>query len=146
MVFAALSVIIILFGGGDIIQGGEGYRDGEAVLFKSLTGTTWDELRAADPDAARLIDSQVRSGGLHLLVVGLFSLSTCLTALRRGERWAWYAMWAWPLWFALNYPLFWIAQPDLRSGVPVPLISGTVFLLISVAALGLSYRRYLRKP
>lgn len=111
-VFAVLSGIFILFGVGDFIQGGDAYRDGEAVLFKGLTGTTWDELRAADPGAARLIDSQVRSGGLQLLSVGLLSLSICLTALRRGERWAWYAVWVWPLWFVLNYALFWIAQPD----------------------------------
>jgi hypothetical protein len=55
-------------------------------------------------------------------------------------------MWTWPLWLVLIYPLFWIAQPDPRAGTPVPIISGTIFLVITVAALGLSSRRYLRGP
>lgn len=144
-IFAALSGILIVFGIGDFTGGGETYRTGEAVLFNSLTGRTWDELRAADPGAAKLIDTQVRNGGIALLAFGLMSLSICVTALRRGERWAWITMGAWPLWIALIYPVFWIAQPDPRSGTPVPLISGAVFLVISVATLGLSSRRYLRK-
>lgn len=145
-VFAALSVIVILFGVGDMVEGGGTYRSGEAVLFNSLTGTTWDELRAADPGAARLVDQQVRSGGSVLLVVGLLSLAISLTALRRGERWAWLAMWAWPLWILLIYVVFWTAQPDLGSGIPVPLISGTVLLVVTIVTLALSYRRYLRQP
>jgi hypothetical protein len=141
-IFAALSVILIVFGIGDVAAGGATYAAGEAVLFNSLTGTTWDELRVADPGAAKLIDSQVRSGGALLLVVGSLSLAVCVTALRRGEPWAWRTMWIWPLWFVLFYVLIWIAQPDPQSGTPVPVISGTIFLAISVVTLVLSFRRY----
>jgi hypothetical protein len=38
----------------------------------------------------------------------------------------------------------WITQPNLSVGIPVPLISGTVVLVISVGTLALSYHRYLR--
>ena len=41
-------------------------------------------------------------------------------------------MWVFPLWIALVYLVFWIAQPDLRAGIPVPLISGAVFRAITV--------------
>lgn len=143
-VFAGLSLILIMFGAGDVIEGGATYNGGEVVLFKSMTGTTWDALRSADPGAAKLIESQVRGTGALLLVFGLLSLLVSVNALRRGQRWAWWAMWTWPLWFVLNYVLLWIAQPDLRAGLPVPLISGTVFLVITVATLGLSFRRYRR--
>jgi hypothetical protein len=54
-------------------------------------------------------------------------------------------MWAWPLWLLLVHFVFWIAQPDLQAGIPMPLISGTVFLVITVATLALSYRRYLKQ-
>jgi hypothetical protein len=144
VVFAVLSGIVVVFGLGDMMIGGETYESGETVHFQSLTGMTWDELRAADPAAARLIDGQVRSGGNILLLAGLLSLAISLTAFRRGDRWAWYAMWAWPLVLVLNYVLFWAAKPDLTYGIPVPLISGTVFLVIILVTLGLSYRRYLR--
>jgi hypothetical protein len=143
-VFAALGVIVVLFGVGDIPSGGASFQSGEAVLFNSMTGTTWDELRTANPGAAKLIDYLWRAQAAALVVVGLLTVAISLTALRRGDRWAWYAMWVFPLWIALVYLVFWIAQPDLRSGIPVPLISGTVFLVITVATLGLSYRRYVR--
>lgn len=146
VVFATLSVIVILFGVGDLLQGGETFRSGEAVLFQSLTGTTWDELRANDPGAARVIDQQVRGTGTILLVLGLLSLAVTLTALRRGERWAWFAMWIWPLWLVQIYLVFWLVQPDLSGGIPVPLVSGTIILVLTVATLVLSSRHYLRGP
>lgn len=136
--------MVALFGLGDIGSGGASFQSGEAVLFNSMTGTTWDELRAADPGAAKLIDYLWRAEGAALAVAGLLTLTISLTALRRGDRWAWYAMWILPLWIALVYLVFWISQPDLRSGIPVPLISGTVFLGVTVATLILSLGRYLR--
>jgi hypothetical protein len=144
-VFAVLGAIVVLFGVGDIAGGGASFQGGEAVLFNSMTGTTWDELRAADPGAAKLIDYLWRAEGAALVVVGLLTLAISLTALRRGDRWAWAAMWVFPLWIALVYLVFWISQPDLRSGIPVPLISGAVFLVITVVTLVLSYGRYLRR-
>ena len=144
-VFAVLGAIVVLFGVGDIAGGGASFQGGEAVLFNSMTGTTWDELRGADPGAAKLIDYLWRAEGAALVVVGLLTLAISLTALRRGDRWAWTAMWVFPLWIALVYVVFWISQPDLRSGIPVPLISGAVFLVITVVTLVLSYGRYLRR-
>lgn len=144
-VFAVLGVIVVLFGAGDIGSGGTSFQSGEAVLFSSMTGTTWDELRVANPGAAKLIDYLWRAEGAALVVVGLLTVAISLTALRRGERWAWYAMWVFPLWIALVYLVFWIAQPDLGSGIPIPLISGAVFLVITVATLVLSFGRYLRR-
>ena len=144
-VFTVLGGIVVLFGAGDIASGGASLQSGEAVLFNSMTGTTWDELQAANPGAAKLIDYLWRAQGAALVVVGVLTVAISLAALRRGDRWAWYAMWVFPLWVALVYLVFWIAQPDLRSGIPVPLISGAVFLAITVTTLVLSYGRYLRR-
>ena len=143
-VFAAIGVIIALFGAGDIGSGGASFQSGEGVLFTSLTGTTWDELRAADPGAAKMIDYLWRAEGAVLVVAGMLTFAISLTALRRGDRWAWYAMWVFPLWIGLVYLVFWISQPDLSTGIPVPLLSGTVFLAVTVATLVLSQGRYLR--
>src|SRR6266540_3735281 len=87
-VFLALSVIVALFGLGDLFSGGSTYQSGEVVLFTSITGTTWDELRAGSPRIANMIDQQVRSGGAGLLVVGLLSGAICFNALRSGAPWA----------------------------------------------------------
>jgi hypothetical protein len=142
-IFTGISLVVVAFGVGDIISGGSTYESGEAVLFDSLTGTTWTALRADDPGAANLIDYLVRAGGGQLLVVGLLSLVICLTGLRRGERWAWLAMWVWPLLAALVIPLLLGAARTPGAGVPVPVISGSILLVIAVATLLLSSRRYL---
>lgn len=141
-VWAVLSVIFVLFGAGDIQMGGLTYAGGEAVLFSGITGTTWDELKAADPAAARLIDSLVRSGGTHLLFIGLLSLTVSLFGLRRGQRWAWLTMWLWPLYLVLVVTTLALTEKVPGAGVPVPVISGTIFLIITVGTLALSYRKY----
>ena len=141
-IFTGISLVIALFGPGDMISGGSTFALGEGVLFNRLTGTTWDALRAADPGAAHLIDYQVRAGGAGLLMFGTFSLAICVTALRRGERWAWYAMWVWPLVVALIVAMLWSAMGP-GDGIPVPIISGSITIVISVLTLALSARKYL---
>lgn len=141
-IFFALSVIVVLFGLGDLVSGGSTYQSGEVVLFTSITGTTWDELRVSSPRIANMIDQQVRSGGAGLLVVGLLSGAICLNPLRRGERWAWLTMWVWPAWAGLAVLVILTADRSAGSGIPVPVISGSVFFVLSVVTLALSYRKY----
>jgi hypothetical protein len=140
-IFTGISLITAVFGLGDIISGGSTFALGETVMFNRLTGTTWDALQAADPGAANAIDYQVRAGGVWLLIIGVLSLAICLTALRRGERWAWYAMWVWPLGVALIVAVLWSATGP-GEGVPIPIISGSITIVISVLTLALSARRY----
>ena len=140
--FAGLSVIIALFGAGDILMGGSTFAGGEAVLFSAITGTPWDELRAADPAAARLIDNLVRSAGTHLLFIGLLSLAVSVFGLRRRQRWAWLTMWLWPLYLGLVVITLALTEKVPGAGVPVPVISGTILLIITVGTLALSYRKY----
>jgi hypothetical protein len=144
-VFTGISIVTVLFGAGDIVSGGSTFALGETVMFNRLTGTTWDALQAADPGAANLIDYQVRAGGVWLLIIGILSLAICVTALRRSERWAWYAMWVWPLGVALIVAVLWSATRP-GEGIPIPIISGSITIVISVLTLALSARRYLRRP
>jgi len=141
-VWVVLSVIFVLFGAGDLQMGGSAYADGETVLFSGITGRSWDEFQAADPGAARLIDSMVRSGGAHLLFIGLLSLAISIFGLRRGQRWAWVTMWLWPLYLLLAVAMLAVTEKVPGAGVPVPMISGTIFLIITVGTLALSYRKY----
>jgi hypothetical protein len=145
-IFTGISLVTVLFGAGDIVSGGSTFELGENVMFKRLTGTTWDALQAADPGAANLIDYQVRASGAWLLLLGLFSLAISVTALRRGDRWAWYAMWVWPLGVALVVAVLWSAIRGPGEGIPIPIISGSITIVISVLTLVLSARRYLRRP
>ena len=142
-IFTGISLITVLFGLGDMISGGSTFALGEEVLFHRLSGTTWDALQAADAGAANLIDYQVRASGVWLLMLGVFSLAICVTALRRGQRWAWYAMWVWPIGVALIVALLWSATGP-GEGIPIPIMSGSITIVISVLTLALSARKFLR--
>jgi hypothetical protein len=141
-VFVGLGLLVVLFGLGDMASGGATFEVGEAVLFNAFTGTTWAELQASDPAAARFIDLQVRLGGLHLVAVGLLTLAIAVTGLRAGERWAWLAMWIWPLWSGTTVAVLLATEPTPGAGTPVPVISGSVILVLSALVLVLSYPRY----
>jgi hypothetical protein len=141
-VLLSLSVIVGMFGVSDMMVGGSTYQDGESVLMQGVTGTTWQELQATNPRAANLIDLQVRGQGATMLVLGLLSAVVCLTGFRRGERWAWYAMWIWPLWSALAAILTLRVDKVPGAGIPVPAISGSLFVVLSMLSLVLSYRKY----
>jgi FtsH-binding integral membrane protein len=86
----------------------------------------------------------VRVGGAGLLITGVLSLAICVTALRRGERWAWYAMWVWPLGIVAIILVLASAMREPGTEIPVPIISGAITIVISVVTLALSARRYLR--
>lgn len=142
-VFLVLSGILILFGLGDIFTGGATFSSGEAPTVLGISGMTWEQLGAASPNSATMIDYLVRAGGVHLFVLGLLSLVICLTAFRRGERWSWFAMWLWPLWMVLVVMLLLSAYKQPGPGVPPPLVSGSIILILAVVTLVLAYRKYL---
>jgi hypothetical protein len=137
-----LSSIVTMFGVGDAIKGGSTLQNDEAVLMQGVTGTTWQELRADHPRIANLIDTQIRAHAVSLLVLGLLSATVSLTGLRRGERWAWYAMWIWPLWSASAAVNTLKVDKVPGAGTPVPAISGSIFTVLSALTLILSYRKY----
>ena len=141
-IFLGVSVLIAFFGVGDVLGGGATFVDGESVLFQRLTGTTWADLQATDPGAANLIDWQVRASGTNLLIMGILMVAVSFTGFRKGDRWAWYAMWVWPLWTILAILLLSSAATQPGPGTPIPILSGSVLLVISLVALAMSYRKF----
>lgn len=145
IVFLALGLIIALFGLGDMMMGGATFEGGEAPTLQGISGMTWQELNSASPNAASMIDYLVRSGGIHLFLLGLLSMVVAATAFRRGERWAWFAMWLWPLWLAMIVLLLLGTYKPAGPGVPPPLVSGAIFFVITALTLALSFRKFFPK-
>lgn len=145
-VFLGLGIIITLFGLGDMLTGGSTFQSGEGPTLQGISGMTWEQLQTTSPNAANMIDYLVRAGGAHLFVLGLWSMVVALTAFRRGERWAWYAMWLWSLWLGLIVFLLLSAYKQPGPGIPPPLASGSVFFILCVLSLLLSYRKFFPKP
>ena len=131
-ILAGLAAIVFLFGVGDIVFG----LDADPAIPEGLTGMTLEEIRSAHDSVAGLLDLQVRSGGLHLLLLGALWLVIILKPLRAGERWAWLAAWTLPLWgLAVSVAFLFVPRPE-GAPVPPPAISGWVFFLIGAAVLG----------
>jgi hypothetical protein len=145
-VMLAISLILGLFGVMDMSSGAANFQNGETVLMHSLSGTSWDELKAENPGAANLINELSRTGGISLLTIAILSGAVILTGFRRGERWAWVTLWALPLWMLLVVLFLLGAIQYPGYGTPVPVISGSIFFTLWVACLALTYRRFFQSP
>ena len=142
-VLLGVSIVLGLFGLMDMGGGAADLQNGETVLMHSLTDMSWQEMQAASPDAAHMIDQKWRSDGATLFMVALLSGAICLTAFRRGERWAWYALWALPAWMALVAIILWTSIVYPQYGIPVPVISGSILGTLCALFLLGSYRAFL---
>ena len=63
----------------------------------------------------------------------VFGISLILIPFRRGERWAWYVLWYYPLFFTLHVIAFGTLVPD------------GLFVLVSAASLILTYPKTFRE-
>jgi carbon starvation protein CstA len=143
-ILMGVSLIIGFFGVSDMVGGASDLQNGETVLIHSITGMSWNELQAASPKVANLIDVKFRMDGATLATIALLSMAVCLTGFRRRERWAWYTLWAIPLWMMLTVVFILMVDKQPGSGTPVPIISGSILTVIWVSMLGLSYRKFFR--
>jgi hypothetical protein len=97
---------VLVFGAGmmlavtafDWLLGGRFFE--ETVI--AVTGFKWDELAAVGPTTARITSLSVRFAGAAGLCAGVLAMAMAMTSFRRGDRWAWYAAWALPLFAGLE--------------------------------------------
>lgn len=64
-----------------------------ATVFGVFPGTWFDE--KADSDFKVLVTT-------YAAVAVVLTVAVTLTAFRRGERWAWMALWVWPAFFVVH--------------------------------------------
>ena len=62
-----------------------------------LAGRTWEEFAQQDPEVAYLFSRQLQTLGTLGAGFGVLAAATALVPYRRGERWAWYALWLFPI-------------------------------------------------
>jgi len=137
----AIAGLLLLFGVLDVAAG----VDADPAIPLALSGMTVDELRADSAIGLELFDFMTRANGWSLVLLGALLLTILLVPFRRGERWAWWTMWAIPLW-AGGVALFYVVagvQPDVPP--PPPMISGPILAVLSAAILGLSAPRFFRQ-
>ncbi len=76
----------------------------------------------------------MRADGVASIGMGLFGLMITVTAFRRRERWAWFTLW--------YYPLFWLAH--LLGGLPPGQdhIHQILFIILSLVGLLIPVREF----
>ncbi len=81
--------------------------------------------------------SFLRAIGAASIGMGLFGVMITVIAYRRRERWAWFTLW--------YYPIFWMAH--FLGGLPPGQdhIHQIVFIILSLAALLISAREFFRR-
>lgn len=107
-----------------------------ASEFQKETGVTWQEFSAAYPGVADTYMLSQRLLAVGFAGVGLLALFVTYFGVRRGQRWAWLAMWVFAGMLALAAILF---SPSNRLD-----ISGfyAVFSVVTVMALLLPIRKF----
>lgn len=60
-------------------------------------GRTWEQFAAADAEVATLYSIDLAMLGMTLTAFSVLGLIAALIPYRRGERWAWFALWLIPL-------------------------------------------------
>jgi hypothetical protein len=68
---------------------------GKAILpagYEGYSGSSWSELLRTSPMTAKYMVVLFRTYGVHCVVFGLLGSAIAVTAFRRGDRWAWWAL------------------------------------------------------
>jgi hypothetical protein len=84
---------VLLFGGLVQLVADRPVASGLSGIVPSNLGMSWDSLQALSPETAMAILGFQRMLALFIIAFSLLDLSVVLTAYRRAERWAWFAMW-----------------------------------------------------
>ena len=63
-----------------------------AAGYENFTGRSWSQLASTSPDTQRFITVLFRLYGVFNVAVGVLAIAIAITAFRRGERWAWWAL------------------------------------------------------
>ena len=60
--------------------------------YEGYTGASWTAMATASPATAGYMEVLYRTYGMYNVALGLMLCWIALTAFRRGERWAWWAL------------------------------------------------------
>jgi len=60
--------------------------------YEGFTGYSWSELTATSPNAVVFMTLVFRMYGIYGVAFSLMAIAITVTAFRRGDRWAWWAL------------------------------------------------------
>ncbi|MFQ5950525.1 MAG: hypothetical protein ACE5KH_00400 [Candidatus Geothermarchaeales archaeon] len=132
IILFTLGVLLMLSALAPFSESVAGPDEGDQRAF----GVSWVDLQASNPGAASLISFQYRIFGLAWLGFAFFVTAVSLKSYRKGERWAWYALWILPAVLGLFVATVYVGG---NTGLA---IQYTVPLALSLFGLLLPYRKF----
>jgi FtsH-binding integral membrane protein len=97
-----------------------------------LQGRTWEEFASQDPEVAAIYSMDLALLGMSIGAFAVLASVVAAMPYRRGERWAWYALWVVPLlWGAVAARMI-IDQYSAASVYAVAAAVAVVGLLIPI--------------
>jgi hypothetical protein len=135
---AALTVLLALFGIGDVLIG-PAFDLGIAL---GLTGLTHAQLEAESAAGYRLLDFYTRAGGAHLFVMGVALTAIVVIPYRAGHTWAWWTLWLYPAWTAAGFTLNALFGVAEGQAPPPPMLSAPILGGFAAVALLIDARRF----
>ena len=117
------------------------YTDPETVL--RISGMTLNQLKDSNPAFFNLYIFYFSFGGLSDLAFAFFIIVISRTAYRKGEKWAWYALWFIPAFFIGSVAITMSIETtrSIESFISL-LLPITIFVTLSLLGLLLPYRKF----
>jgi hypothetical protein len=97
-----------------------------------LATRSWETFASADPEVAAIFVRQLVLAGLSAAGFGLFGIIITLYAFRTGLKWAWFAMWLFPLLFGGGAIRMLVESYDVGYWYVVLALLSAIGLLIPV--------------
>lgn len=133
-----LAILSLWIGLGDFFRAGSG----DPALTETILGTPWSELKVMSPRIVSLVDLLSMILGAWLTGFSILAITISAVPFRRGERWAWYALWALPLAYILVFVAVFTADRLPGSPTPPAIFSAPALFVLSSGALLLSVRHF----
>jgi len=109
----------------------------DPATVERIAGMTVNELKVSSPGFYNLYLFYFRFGGLSDIGFAFFITAISVTAYRKGEKWAWYALWVLPAYFIASAAISMSIESNLSLLLPE-----TVFAILSLVGLLLPYRKF----
>ena len=108
-----------------------------------ISGMTLSQLKDSNPGFFNLYIYYFSFGGLSDLAFAFFTIVISLTAYRKGEKWAWYALWFIPAFFIGSAAITMSIEStrSIESSLSL-LLPITMFVILSVLGLLLPYKKF----
>jgi len=111
--------------------------DPDPARIEGIIGMTMSEVKVSNPRFFDLVTFSLRVVGLGNLGYTFLIIAISVTAYRRGEKWAWYALW--------SLPAFYIASTAILLSIgptPLELVLLPLLVILSLLGLLLPYRKF----